>query len=171
VDETRAYYGFFVERSNEAGGKSNWNRFLEWVNVPEHEQWLRSLAAENGLRIFDGQETSSFLQASGAQWAWTEGDRRMDVPSLGAFLNTRPAEPGTVFECAVVVEKDRAVRRTLKFGRDIAQMFELLMPLYRASLGTEGVQKPSNPARKRVASGSRARPAHGSPAQARTASE
>ena len=152
LDEARAYYGFFVERSSEADGKGNWHRFLGWLNVPEHEEWLRALAAGNGLRIFDSQDTSSFIEASDAQWVWAEGDRRTDVPSLGTFLNTRPAEPGTVLECAAVVEKDRAVRRTLRLGRDIAQTFELLMPLYRASLGVEEREpKPSKPARRRVA--------------------
>jgi hypothetical protein len=152
LDEARAYYGFFVERSSEADGKGNWHRFLEWLNVPEHEETLRSLAAQHGLKIFDCQETSSFMQASGPQWAWAEGDQHTDVPSLGTFLSGRPAEPGTVLECAVVVEKDRAVRRTLKLGRDIAQTFELLMPLYRACLGAEGERKPSVPARRRAAS-------------------
>jgi hypothetical protein len=152
LDEARAYYGFFVERANEDDGKGKWHRFLEWLNVAEHEAWLRSSAAEKGLRIFDCQETSSFLEASGAQWVWAEGDSRTDVPSLGTFLNTRSAEPGTVLEFAVVVEKDRAVRRALTLGRDIAQTFELLMPLYRACLGAKGERKPTNPARRRVAS-------------------
>ncbi|MBI5018606.1 MAG: hypothetical protein HZB55_24390 [Deltaproteobacteria bacterium] len=152
LDEARAYYGFFVERSSEADGKGDWHRLLEWLTVPEQEAWLRSLATEHALRIFDGRDPSSFLEASGAQWVWTEGGCLTDVPSLAAFLATRPAEPGTVLECAVVVEKDRAVRRALKVGRDIAQAFELLLPLYRACLGAGAERKPSTPARRRAAS-------------------
>ncbi|MHB8763251.1 MAG: hypothetical protein ACYDA8_02735 [Deferrisomatales bacterium] len=150
LDEARAYYGFFVERTSDADGKGNWHRFIEWLSVPEQEAWFRALAAQTGLKIFDGRDTASFLQASSTGWVWTEGDQRTEVPSLGAFFATRPAEPGTVVECAAVVEKDAAVRQALGFGRTIAQVFGSLMPLYRACLGAGGERRPSKPARKRA---------------------
>ena len=151
LDEERAHYGFFVERSSEADGRGNWHRFVDWVGSPEHDEWLRALVAANGLRITDSQTGASFLQASGSHWVWVEADGRSDVASVAEFLRNRPGEPGTRIECAVVVEKDRVVRRALKLGHDIAQVFELLMPLYRACLGVAWEPKVTRPARKRAA--------------------
>lgn len=150
LDEERAYYGFFVERSSEDDGRGDWHRFNEWLAGADHENWLRTLAAANGLKFFDSRD-GSCLQPAGAQWVQVREEGRTDVPSLGGFLQAHPGEAGTVLECAVVVEKDRVVRRAQKLGRDIAQVFELLMPLYRAGLGVVWEPKPTRPARKRPA--------------------
>ncbi len=153
LDEAGARYGMFLERSSEADGKGDWHRALDWLAVPEHEEWLRSLAAGNGLRIFDPQETPSFpgfLQASEARWLWVQEELRTDVPSLNAFLVSLPPESRATLECAAWVPKDRAVGRTVKIGRDIAALLELLMPLYRASVGA-GEPRQGNPARRRTA--------------------
>jgi hypothetical protein len=154
LEDARACYGFFVERSSEADGKGDWHRLLEWLSVPEHDDWLRSVAAENGLRIFDPQEAASFpgfLQASAAKWVWVQEESRTDVPSLSAFLVALPEEPRAALECAALMAKDRAVSRTLKLGRDIAVLLEALMPLYRASVGAEE-RKQDSQARRRTAS-------------------
>lgn len=151
LDESNAYYGFFLDHSSDADETREWRRFLDWLSIPEHEVWLRSVAEEKGLRIFDPETASfpGFLQVSSAQWVWVEEGRRTDVPSLGAFLAALPAETAVV-ECAARIEKDNAVRRTAKLGRDIALLIQALLPLYRAALGEGAEKKPSGPARRRA---------------------
>lgn len=148
LEEARACCGFFLHRPGETGDGGHWDRFLDWLGVAGHEEWLLALAKEHGLAVSDPQVPDSLLQAAKARWVLVDANGRTDVPSLGAFLRERPAEPGGAFELAVYMDKDRAVKRELEFGRDIAKLFTALLPLYKACLGVAAASKPAA-ARKR----------------------
>lgn len=153
LDADRAYFGFFVARQDEADGKGAWHRFLAWLSAPGKEEWFRCLAAGHGLRILGAcpHSSSECIQASGQQWASVEGTVRAEVESLSALLVAAGAGPGTRLECVATIERDRAVARGHRVARDMAQLFQLLMPVYRACLGLPEEAPPSIPARRRPA--------------------
>ncbi len=139
LDEDCARYGFFLEASPEHGRSEDWERTLAWLSAPEHEEWLRTLAVESELTLLDPQEACSFagnLRPSEADWVWTAADgSRTAVPRLAAFLAELPRERPAVLECAATMPKASAVGRSLRLGRDVAQLLERFAPLYRAAVG------------------------------------
>jgi hypothetical protein len=150
LDAAQVCYGFFVRRPKDEG-EGSWYRLLEWLNVPGHEERLRSVIERNGLRIFDGPSASAsaFLHVRGGQWERVEDGQGTRVPSLSAFLDSAGQEPGALLECVTVIPKDVAVGRGRKIGRDLAQLFEALTPVYRVCLGLPEEPAPSGAARKR----------------------
>lgn len=151
LDEDRACYGFFVKGEDDADANSPWRRLQVWLGAPEHEQWLRDVVKASGLRVLDGLSSPGkpgYLEPAGAGWAWVEGDSREEVPSLAAFLELRLNQAGTLLACAATTARDGAVARGRRIGRDIAQLFEALMPVYRVCLGLPERPAPSAQPRK-----------------------
>lgn len=147
LEADRAYYGFFVVNQDETDGRGAWHRFLEWLNSPGKEEWFRCLVAGHGLKILGA--SGACIQAAGEHWSSDVDGVRAEVESLGALLSV-PGGAGTRLECVGTMEKARAVTRGQRLARDLAQLFQVLMPVYRASLGSSEEAPASGPVRRRL---------------------
>jgi len=141
LDESNLYYGFYIERSNEKSEseiKEDWSAFLEWLKIPENESWLREAIEKNQLCVYDqyggDRPFAGKISAVNGSWHLVDGNKEEDIPSLAGFLEQLPRTHALDLQIAKIVGKEDVLSRGGKVADDIAGIFELLMPLYRAAI-------------------------------------
>lgn len=138
LDEERLYYGFYIERSEkEDDPRKDWNAFLLWMKDPNRESWLREVALANSLSVYDHKPRGSFkgvIHPSETAWRLVVGKEEQEVPSLADYLEGLPERTWIDLQICKTVPKAEALEKGEQLAEDIARLFEILMPLYRASL-------------------------------------
>ena len=61
-------------------------------------------------------------------------DREQEIESLADFLSSLTDSTRVDLQIAKIVDKDEVVPRGVEIADDIARLFEVLMPLYEASV-------------------------------------
>ena len=137
LDESRLYFGFYVERSDqEEDTKKDWNAFIAWLSNTENDSWLNKVASKHDLSICDVKEQGAFagaITSAGGKWRLSNKGREQEIESLADFLENLTDSLWVDLQIAKIVEKAEAVPRGVEIADDIARLFELLMPLYEAS--------------------------------------
>jgi hypothetical protein len=138
LDESRLYFGFYVERSDqEKDTKKDWNAFVTWLRDAENDSWLNEVASKHDLSICDVKEQGAFagtIMSAGGKWCLSNEGHEQEIESLADFLDSLTDSTWVDLQIAKIVEKDEAVARGVEIADDIARLFELLMPLYEASV-------------------------------------
>jgi hypothetical protein len=136
VDDACLYYGFRVARlAKKADPARDWKAVMAWFSVPENDTMLRSLVAEEHLRISTAASPAvGPLGVTEDGWHKEDGDNRTLVSSLSAHLGQIPESDPCEVEIAAVVARDDAVAEGLEIASKIALLFTRLLPLYRAAL-------------------------------------
>jgi hypothetical protein len=138
LDESRLYFGFYVERSDqEEDTRKDWNAFITWLRNAENDFWLNKVASKHDLSICDVKEQGAFagtITSAGGKWCLSNKGHEQEIESLADFLDSLTDSTRVDLQIAKIVEKDEVVPRGVEIADDIAQLFELLMPLYEASV-------------------------------------
>jgi len=141
LDESNLYYGFYIERSNkksESEIKEDWSAFLEWLKIPENESWLREAIEKNQLCVYDqyggDRPFAGKITVVNGSWHLVDANKEEDIPSLAGFLEQLPRTHSLDLQIAKIVGKEDILSQGGKVAEDIAGIFEILMPLYRAAI-------------------------------------
>jgi hypothetical protein len=136
LDESNLYYGFYIERSDKSSDKrTDWNAFLSWVSNIENEIWLNKISIENDLSIYDKEEKSfkGIIKSHNNKWR-IHGKEHEDIDSLSAFLSSLPETIWLDLIIARIENKKEVLNKGESIADDISKLFEILMPLYEASI-------------------------------------
>jgi hypothetical protein len=137
LDESHLKFGFCIRGSNQSmDAKDAWNAFIIWLRNPENESWLKVIISEHDCSVYDIGEEHSFagtISLAAGKWRLSHQGHEQDIESLVDFLDGLKNKGTPIdFQIAKTVEKDKVMKRGIKIADDIAQLFELLVPLYEA---------------------------------------
>ncbi len=136
VDQQALHYGFRVARpDNKEGALTDWDAFCKWLNQPENEQILRTIAVKDNLSACNRISPSAgTLLASGDGWRTDKGRKLPDKETLATYINdTSETEPFDL-EIEATIAKSDAVECGPDIAAKIAHLFTQLLPLYEAAV-------------------------------------
>lgn len=138
LDKNRLYFGLCIERSDqEEDTKKDWNAFITWLRNAENDSWLNEVASKHDLSICDVKEEGAFagiITSDGGKWRLSNKRKKQKIESLADFLDDLTDSTRVDLQIAKIVKKKEVVSRGVEIADDIARLFELLMPLYEASV-------------------------------------
>jgi hypothetical protein len=137
LDESCLYFGLDIERSNQGkDAKDEWDAFITWLRDAKNDAWLNKVVYEHDLSIYDMKEEGAFtgtIMSAGGKWRLFNEGQEQGIESLADFLDDLTDTTWVDLQIAKIVEKDEVVTHGVEIADDIAQLFEMLMPLYEAS--------------------------------------
>ena len=136
LDDQCLYYGLWVARSDDAGGKpTGWSALREWLTRPENEQAVHALAVKHHLMVCHRAHPAACVKAVPADSGWhIEGQApSLSEASLSAYFDSLPPSDPCETELFATLAKDDAVAYGRDIGAPIAQLFTDLLPLYQAA--------------------------------------
>jgi hypothetical protein len=135
ADENTLSWGFYVERP-EAGkaASPNWEAFMQWLAKDENDQWLQSVASEQGLVIYDAQQRTfgGVLKPHAEKWV-LDGNPAGDGDRLAAIIATWPSETWLDLMIARRIPKAEAIEQEKEIATVVAGLIGHLFPLYEAA--------------------------------------
>jgi len=137
ADETSLAWGFYIERPDQTGAISaDWESFIKWLREKKNEQWLRSVAIEDGLVIYDAQQScfGGVIKPRDGDWAVEGSSVRNKVSALGAYIESWPSTSWLDLMIAKRISKADAIARAGAIVMDMGKLFDCLLPLYEAAL-------------------------------------
>lgn len=142
LDEDYLNVGLCIGGCNETmNAEDDWNAFINWLKDPENECWLNKIVSEHDFVIYDIEEEGAFagtIMSAGGKWRLSNKGHEQEIESLCDFLGGLTNNGRLVdLQVAKSIERDKVVARGTKIVDDIAQLFELLMPVYEASVASD----------------------------------
>jgi hypothetical protein len=138
LDENCLYFGCCVRGSDQENDAiDDWNAFITWLRDANNESWLNKVVSEHDLSIYDVKDEPAFtgaITSTGDKWCLSNKGHEQEIESLADFLDSLTDSTWVDLQIAKIVEKDEVVPRGVEIADDIARLFELLMPLYEASV-------------------------------------
>ena len=136
LDQQALYFGLRVAApGKKAGAQSDWAAVREWLSVPENDTMLRSLIAEERLRVVSPDNPAfGILRASEEGWYREDDGSQAAVESLAAHIEQVGGGVPCALDIAAVVDKETAMAEGTDIAATIAQLFTRLLPLYRAAV-------------------------------------
>jgi hypothetical protein len=141
VEEPALFYGLqipFADSDND--GKSDWVIFLDWLKKEENSSWVAKQCKSYDLYFADVKQkgVEGRLKNRDGQWIRILGDQEESVESLHDFMEATSQAGGKKFRIEKRVEKEAAVDKKQDIAKDIASLFDSLMPLYVAIVTKTG---------------------------------
>lgn len=136
VDSQALHYGFRVSRPASADtGMTDWDACRDWLEQPENEHMVHTIAVEDNLtaRNITGS-SSDQLVASDKGWKPEKGGKNSGEEALSAYLSGASEAELVDLELATTIDKSDAVADGVEIADSIARLFTRLMPLYRAAV-------------------------------------
>jgi hypothetical protein len=137
LDKEFLHYGFYVERAKDSS-KGDWANLISWLGDTKNESWLKEIADEFQLRIYNKKgKVKPFdgpIKAAKEQWKISNGAGNQSIESLAVFLEQLPDKHAVSLYIAKETDKKDSLARGAKIAGDIAALFDILMPMYRASV-------------------------------------
>lgn len=140
IDVTDLCYGFYIERGNQnEQDASDWNAFIAWLAKNDNEASLNTIVSEHQLQIEDkaGQGFTGQIEAHQGQWILKNQSETAEIPSLAAFLDQIPSDVKIDFQMYQKAAKAEVLDQGIKIADHIARLFDVLMPIYKASATLE----------------------------------
>jgi len=138
LDENRLHCGLSIGRSDEEmNARVDWNAFIDWLRDAGNESWLKEVISKHEFSIYDIGDGSAFawtVMSAGGKWRLSNEGQEEEIESLGDFLSSLADSTWVDLQIAKIIEKDEVVSRGVEIADDISRLFELLMPLYEASV-------------------------------------
>ena len=136
LDDLSLSYGFCAARPDAKSESSqDWNSFATWLMQKENDRMLQALAIDSKMAVYDlaGPAFGVLLPFEDG-WRIADGNEPQKIDMLVTYIDSVLARDGINLAIARKVPKDEAVARGKDIAADIAQLFALLMPLYKASI-------------------------------------
>lgn len=140
LDEDNLKCGYYVERSHkEFDDKHDWNGFINWLKKPDNEIWLKKCVSENSFNIdfyldSDNICQSDILSSVADKWVSVNNEEKKEYSSLLDYLNLISKETWINFHVVKMMSKNDVIAKKLEIADDISSVFNILMPLYKASV-------------------------------------
>jgi hypothetical protein len=138
ADESLFIFGFCVKRPGKKEVESaNWAAFDKWVRDPVNDQWIREIALDEGLEIYNGSQKDGkdVIRPQKDGWA-AKGSRPMSKASVGDIIDVLSEDARLNFVIAKQIPKADAIEKKKAIAEEVARLFNRLLPLY------EGVVDP-----------------------------
>ncbi len=137
ADETSFAWGFYIERPDATGSESDdWKAFIRWLRRPENDQWLRGVARNEGLEIYDTHKSCfvGVIRPRESDWGIEGSSVRNSADALGTCIDSWPATAWLDLMIAKRISKEEAIDQAESIADDIASLFGRLLPLYEAAV-------------------------------------
>lgn len=137
ADEASFTWGFYIERPDQTGNQSaDWDAFIEWLGVDKHEQWIRTVALEEGLEVFDNHKScfGGLIKPREADWSVEGSSVRKSTDRLSTCINSWHPTAWLDLMIAKRIGKADAIKRGEAIAEDISILFGRLLPLYEAAV-------------------------------------
>lgn len=137
ADETSLSWGFYIERPDATGGKSeDWDAFIRWLRRPENDEWFREIAYQDELVVYDAHQSCfvGLIKPREADWAVEGSSVRNSTNALATCIDSWPATAWLDLMVAKRISKEEAIGRSEAIADDIASLFRDLLPLYKAAV-------------------------------------
>ena len=137
TSEKNLQFGFYIEHTAESSSsKKDWNNFIQWLSKEENEKWVNKLSEQNGLTVkideWYLEEMISDLLIKPKKEMWEKDNKKID--SIIPFLKELNSEHWMGLYIFSDMKKETVISKNKGIAKDIAEIFELLMPLYKASI-------------------------------------
>jgi hypothetical protein len=136
LDDLSMSYGFCAARPKRKGESSQtWESFANWLMQKENDRMLQGLVIDSKMAVYD-LATPAFgvLLPFEDGWRITGENELQKVDMLVTYIDSVLTRGGINLAIAKKVPKDEAVASGKDIAADIAHLFALLMPLYKASV-------------------------------------
>jgi hypothetical protein len=137
ADETSFSWGFYIERPDATGSESaDWEAFIQWLRHPENDQWLREVAHQEGLEVYDAHKSCfiGVIRPREADWGVEGSSVRKSTDALGACIDSWMATAWLDLMIAKRIPMAEAIGQAENIADDIAALFGHLLPLYEAAV-------------------------------------
>jgi len=137
ADETSFAWGFYIERPDATGSESSdWEAFIRWLRSPENDQWLREVARNEGLEVYDAHKSCfiGVIRPRESDWGIEGSSVRNSTDALGTCIDSWPATAWLDLMIAKRISLEEAIGRGESIADDIASLFGRLLPLYEAAV-------------------------------------
>jgi hypothetical protein len=119
LNEQEVFFGLYVERSNKrSDNQDDWIRFRAWVGDPDNYRWLQQTLLSTGTEFsfrYHAEKPSTF--------AATE---------LHSFLSSLRDDLWLNLFIGRTIPRDEAVAQGTRIGSTIADLFNILLPIYES---------------------------------------
>lgn len=135
ADETSFAWGFYIERPNSNDGASaDWEAFINWLRNEENDQWLRGVALEEGLKVYDAHQSCASDVISPREADWGVEGKDTSAKTLSEAVDSWPESPQLDLVIAKRIPKEDAIGQKKAIAGSIATLFNRLLPLYVAAV-------------------------------------
>ncbi len=141
ADETSFAWGFYIERPDDtATASADWESFIQWLSIEENDQWIRGIALEEGLEIYDNHKASfsGVIKPRETDWLLDGSSIRDSTDLVSTYINSLRATEWLDLMIAKRISKAEAITRGGAIVEDIASLFGCLSPLYKAAVSHQG---------------------------------
>jgi hypothetical protein len=136
LDDLSLTYGFCAARPDaESESSQNWESFATWLMQKENDRMLQALATNGKMAVYDlAQPVFGVLLPFEDGWRIEDEKEPQKMDMLMTYIDSVLTGDRIDLAIAKKVPKDEAVECGKDIAADIARLFALLMPLYKASL-------------------------------------
>lgn len=139
ISDTVLKYGFCIERSNKIDDPNHdWKKFVAWLELDGNEKKLNSICKSSDLGIGISEQgfndNVSKIEIETNKDAWILKNENKEITSLYNYLNELPGNRWIELNVFKTLKKDNVISKQTMISEEIASVFEVLMPLYGASI-------------------------------------
>jgi hypothetical protein len=136
LDDLSLSYGFCAARPDAKSESSqNWESFAAWLMRKENDRMLQGIAINSKLAVYDlAGSIFGVLLPFEDGWRSEDENEPQKVDMLVTYIDSVLTRDGIDLAIAKKVPKDEVLACGKDIAADIAQLFVLLMPLYKASV-------------------------------------
>ncbi len=136
ADQETLAWGFYIERPDPGRKISpDWDRFLNWLGQEDNDEWLRGVAREQGLVVYDAHQRSfdGVLEPGDESWILNGDAAASKNKKLVEVIANWPEDSWLDLMIAKRISKDEAIGRGRDVATEVALLFGELFPLYEAA--------------------------------------
>lgn len=139
ISDTSLTYGFYIERSNKFDDPNHdWKTFTFWLELDKNEQWLNNICESNGLKISISEEDSNGILSENEleinKNVWLLKQEKKEITLLYSYLHELREDCWIELNIIKTLKKENVISKQTMISEDIANLFEVLMPLYEVSI-------------------------------------
>ncbi len=136
LDDLSLSYGFSATRPDTKSESSqNWESLATWLMLKENDRMLQALATNGKITVYDlARPAFGVLLPFEDGWRIADKDEPQKIDTLVTYIDSVPTDDGIDLAIAKKAPKDEVVACGKDIAADMAQLFTLLMPLYKASV-------------------------------------
>ena len=143
LNETRARYGFYIEKKADPEKAWDWSRFIEALNTDEElqddtEETMRQMNLH--WELYSGEEGDQLVgkvstnDDEGLAWEGADGETQtLTWDSFADLLQALDEDTWYHLYLCDVMEKDEAIEQARRIAELTTDIFRMLLPLYEAS--------------------------------------
>ena len=134
VNDKHLYYGMYIQHSpaDRDDELEGWSPFKLWLTGNENENWLKQVAANHDLTIYDASRKgfTRDIKFHDENWELNEDKADNKIESLSSFFAALSDAKPIDLRIEKMMTKEEAMSKGESIVGEIATLFNTLMPLY-----------------------------------------